>query len=88
MSDPKYVRTSELAEHFDVSASTIMSMMKTGEIPANAYVRMGRVFRFNLKLVEEALLSTADKPVEDDVQLSLDFENDINDNDNSYGEYE
>lgn len=58
MSESKYVTTSELAKHFSVSPATIMGMMKSGEIPSNTYLRLGRVFRFDLTKIEAALLKT------------------------------
>lgn len=57
MSDSKYVTTAELAAHFNVSPVTIMGMMKSGEIPANTYLRLGRVYRFDLEKIEQALLN-------------------------------
>jgi excisionase family DNA binding protein len=74
----KYVTTAELATHFNVSNATIMAMMKSGEIPAGTFMRLGRVFRFDLEKIEHALLTrggaveeaeTPDEPV----QYEFDF---------------
>ncbi len=65
MTDTKYVNTTELAKHFGVAKATILSMMRSGEIPHGTYVRAGRVFRFNLEAVEEHLLTRATAPGED-----------------------
>jgi len=69
MSATKYVTTAELAAHFNVSNATIMAMMKSGEIPSGTFMRLGRVFRYDLKKIEQALL-TRGGPV-DDVEGSL-----------------
>jgi len=57
MTDPKYVNTTDLAQHFGVAKATVLSMMRSGEIPAGTYVRIGRVFRFDLPAIEQHLLT-------------------------------
>jgi len=84
----KYVTTSELAAHFNVSSATIMAMMKSGEIPAGTFMRLGRVFRFDLEKIEEALLTRAGTPEEagtstDPAQSGFDF-NDEADEDGTF----
>lgn len=70
----KYVTTKELAEHFSVAESTIAAQVKSGDIPPGCYVRIGRVYRFNLDKVEQILLDrTTEAP--NDGQLELDFDN-------------
>lgn len=82
----KYVTTAELATHFNVSNATIMAMLKSGEIPAGTYARMGRVFRFDLEKVEQALLTRsvavdeAEAP-DEPVQYEFDFNEDTTDAD-------
>ena len=66
----KYVTTAALAKHFGVSAATIITMVRTGDIPAGTYTRMGRVFRYDLDRVEAALLDGAPAA---NVQLELDL---------------
>jgi hypothetical protein len=80
MSDPKYVNTTEIANHFGVAKATVLGMMRSGEIPEGTYVRIGRVFRFDLPAIEQHLLtrpSTADEdgaPSNAPVQLDLPYE--------------
>lgn len=70
----RYVTTKELAEHFSVAESTVAAQVKSGDIPPGCYVRIGRVYRFNLDKVEQMLLDrTAKEP--DGGQLELDFDN-------------
>jgi len=57
MTATKYVTTGDLAAHFSVSNATIMAMLKSGEIPAGTYMRLGRVFRYDLGKIEQALLT-------------------------------
>jgi hypothetical protein len=57
MTATKYVTTADLAAHFNVSNATIMAMMKSGEIPNGTYMRLGRVFRYDLEKIEQALLT-------------------------------
>lgn len=80
----KYVTTAELAAHFSVSSATIMAMMKSGEIPAGTYMRLGRVFRFDLEKIEQTLLTRGDVADESEVpapaaQYEFDFIEDAND---------
>lgn len=77
----KYVTTGELAEHFNVSSATIMAMMKSGEIPPGTYMRLGRVFRYDLERIEQALLTRGDTAENSEgptppVQYEFDFEDD------------
>lgn len=77
----KYVNTVGLAEYFNVAPATIMSMVRSGGIPAGTYVRVGKVFRFNLEAIEEHLLTAADSAENAEVpevgkppiQLEFDF---------------
>lgn len=74
----KYVTTSDLAGHFNVSPATIITMVRAGDIPAGTYTRMGRVFRFDLGRVEDALLER-EKNQSADAQLEFDFSPDSSD---------
>jgi hypothetical protein len=65
MTDPKYVNTNELANHFGVAKATVLSMMRSGEIPEGTYLRIGRVFRFDLPAIEQHLLTRASVSEED-----------------------
>ena len=76
----KYVTTAELAAHFNVANATIMAMLKSGEIPTGTYMRLGRVFRFDLEKIEQALLTRAgsvddpEPPMQgQEVQYEFDF---------------
>lgn len=88
----KYVTTAELAAHFSVSSATIMAMMKSGEIPNGTYMRLGRVFRFDLEKIEQTLLTRGDVADESeapapDVQYEFDFDdatNDVSEDDIEY----
>lgn len=82
----KYVTTAELANHFNVSNATIMAMLKSGEIPAGTYMRLGRVFRFDLEKIEQALLTRAGtveeaETPEEPVQYEFDFNENTDDAD-------
>ena len=85
----KYVSTAELAEHLGVAHTTILAMLKSGEIPQGMYLRAGRVFRFDLKSIEEHLLTTSRPPRDDEGspktgvtqgELELDLYNNIEEN--------
>jgi excisionase family DNA binding protein len=75
MTQTKYVTTPELAAHFNIASSTVAAMVRSGEIPSGTYVRIGRVFRFDLDKVEQSLLDRSGKTL-DDKQLELDFDSD------------
>jgi hypothetical protein len=91
---PKYVNTADLADHFGIVNATVRAMMRSGEIPPGTYVRMGRVFRFDLKAIEEHLLTTAtlagdDEPSSSDdlpYQLNLDLDDEADAEENPYYE--
>jgi excisionase family DNA binding protein len=52
----KYVSLSEAAETFGVSHSTIRNWLRDGLIPNNTYIKVGKVYRFELARLEAALL--------------------------------
>jgi len=91
---PKYVNTSDLADHFGIAKSTVIAMMRSGEIPAGTYVRMGRVFRFDLEAIEKHLLTTVTLSGDDEgsssddlpYQLNLDLEDEADAEENLYYE--
>jgi len=76
---PKYVTTAEAASHFNVSPATISMMVKSGDIPTGTYLRLGRVFRFDLARVEAALLDKMVHVSHDARQLEFDFDQDVAD---------
>jgi hypothetical protein len=86
MTATKYATTAELAAHFSVSNATIMAMLKSGEIPAGTYMRLGRVFRYDLGKIEHALLTRGGAvddvetpvPASQPVQYEFDFGDDEN----------
>jgi hypothetical protein len=66
-------------------------MMKSGEIPVGTYMRLGRVFRFDLEKIEEVLLTRQANPVdvaspseELPYQLEMDLGEDDDNEENPY----
>lgn len=53
-----YATIREVADYFKVSVSTIRNWVRNGTIPADTYIKAGETYRFNLDLVEGALLNT------------------------------
>lgn len=58
----EYATIREVALHFKVSVSTVRNWVRAGTIPDTTYIKIGDTYRFNLGLVEKALLhaSTAE----------------------------
>lgn len=54
---PSYVTTAEVAQYFGVSNATILTMVRSNAIPAGTYMRLGKVFRFDLHAIEQHLLT-------------------------------
>ena len=55
-----YAPIKEVADYFKVSVSTLRTWVKSGKIPANTYIKVEGTYRFNLGLVEEALLGPSE----------------------------
>jgi excisionase family DNA binding protein len=55
-----YAPIKEVAEYFKVSVSTLRTWVRTGKIPASTYIKIDGTYRFNLNLVEEALLEASE----------------------------
>ena len=54
MSNP-YFTLEEVSSHFRVSKSTVRSWMRTGVIPEEACIKVGRVHRFDIDKIEAKL---------------------------------
>jgi len=52
----KFVGIELVAEHFDVSLSTVRSWVRKEKLPQNSYFQISGVLRFKLSLLEEGLL--------------------------------
>jgi len=50
---PKYVSSTELAEHFSVSVATVRLWMRKHKIPSNLYIKVGTAYRFMLAEIEQ-----------------------------------
>lgn len=55
MAEEKYLTLEQVAQHYQVSLSTIRSWVRTGVIPADKYVKVGKTFRFRISEVDAAL---------------------------------
>jgi excisionase family DNA binding protein len=70
----KYVTTQDVANYFGIAESTVNAQVKSGDIPPGCYVRIGRVYRFDLEKIEQTLLDRTGKTEHGD-QLELDLDN-------------
>jgi excisionase family DNA binding protein len=71
----EYLTTKELAERYKVAPSTVAAMVKQGGLPGDAYVRFGRVFRFNAEKIEKYLIDLNSTSAQGE-QLEFDFDAD------------
>lgn len=72
--DPKYVATPDVAKHFGIAVSTVSAMVRSGEIPQGSWIKIGRIYRFDLEKIEAELLRRS-KADADNGQLEFDFNN-------------
>lgn len=75
---PKYLSTSDLAAHLNISFSKVGDMLRSGAIPKDMYWKHGRTYRFDYKRIEQHLLDS-EFGEKDPVQLELPFD--------AYGQY-
>lgn len=68
-----YVRVDVVAKYFDVSSTTVRAWVKEGRIPASAYIKTGRSYRFRLPEVEAVFRAEGVQNEENVDQLNLDF---------------
>jgi excisionase family DNA binding protein len=59
----KLVQFKEVAEHFDVSVLTVRNWVREKKIP---FIKLGKVYRFRIKDIEESLLSDTQIQSDDD----------------------
>ena len=55
MAEDKYVPIDKIAEHFQVSVSTVRAWVRTKILPDTTYLKIGKTYRFQLQKVEDAL---------------------------------
>jgi excisionase family DNA binding protein len=58
----KLVQFKEVAEHFDVSVQTVRNWVREKKIP---FIKLGNVYRFRVKDIEESLLSDNQSQIEE-----------------------
>ena len=61
-SSSKLVQFKEVAEHFDVSVQTVRNWVREKKIP---FIKIGNVYRFRVKDIEESLLSDSQSQIEE-----------------------
>ena len=62
-SSSKLVQFKEVAEHFDVSVQTVRNWVREKKIP---FIKLGNVYRFRVKDIEESLLSDTQSQSDED----------------------
>jgi excisionase family DNA binding protein len=55
MAEEKYLTLEQVAQHYQVSLSTVRSWVRMGAIPADKYIKVGKTFRFKISEVDAAL---------------------------------
>jgi hypothetical protein len=55
MAEDKYIPIDHVADHFQVSVSTMRSWVRTKILPDSTYLKIGKTYRFQLQKVEDAL---------------------------------
>lgn len=55
MAEDKYVAIDKIAEHLQVSVSTVRAWVRTGVLPDTSYIKIGKTYRFQLPDVVNAL---------------------------------
>jgi len=77
-----YAPIKEVADYFKVSVSTMRTWVKSGKVPASTYIKVDGTYRFNLDLVEEALLNASEQPKSPDQSLfDVSIYNQVEEND-------
>jgi hypothetical protein len=71
-SETPFVQIGDVAKHFGTSPATVRTWVRNGVIPDDTYIKVGYIYRFNLKKVEEALLTARKEPE----QMEMDFNQD------------
>jgi excisionase family DNA binding protein len=56
----EYATIRDVAAHFRVSVSTVRNWLRANTIPDATYIKLGGTYRFNLDLVEAALLRASE----------------------------
>lgn len=59
--EKSYATIREVAEYFGVSVSTVRNWLREDVIPDTTFIKVKETYRFNIPLVEAALLAARDK---------------------------
>ena len=73
-----FVQIGAVAEHFDVSVSTIRAWIRQGLIPKSTFIKLGNTYRFRVSSIEAALLASdvGQEPDDEPEQVELFDEDD------------
>jgi len=64
--DKQFATVEQAAKHFQVSLSTFRGWVAKGMVPKSAYIRIGKLYRFDLPAVETALKGQSDNTGDDE----------------------
>jgi len=74
-----FVAIEDLAKHLAVSVSTVRGWVRQGHIPANTFLKINNVYRFDKQAVSDALLKkTSPEPVRYTSHDNTQYEMDLN----------
>ena len=81
--EKSYATIREVAEYFGVSVSTVRNWLREGVIPDTTFIKVKETYRFNMPLVEAALLAAQDKKkaVKDAPAFDISIYNQVEEND-------
>jgi excisionase family DNA binding protein len=73
----RFITIAELAETLTVSVPTIRVWIRRGKIPRHCYIKVSQTYRFDLKAIQQALMTDVEVPESSPMQLELDFDTPI-----------
>ena len=66
-----------MADHFNVSVSTIRTWIRNKSIPRSTYLKVGNTYRFDISKIEKTLLEDNEESITSSVPTDINIDDDI-----------
>ena len=77
MTSSRFAKIDAVADHFNVSVSTIRTWIRNKSIPRSTYLKVGNTYRFDISKIEKTLLEDNEEPITSTVPTDINIDDDI-----------
>jgi len=77
MTSSRFAQIDAVADHFNVSVSTIRTWIRNKSIPRSTYLKVGNTYRFDIAKIEKTLLEDSEESITGDIATDINIDDDI-----------